>query len=111
MAIKIVVSNTVGLRVKGIINDEKGGPQPFHFDLTCVRMNSEQIQEKLKSDSESSITDFLADVVEDWKGVRDIEDKVLPYSEANLRQLCLISGIARLAFNTYLAEAGAKEKN
>ena len=111
MAIKIVVSNTVGFRVKGAINDEKGVSQPFHFDLTCVRLNSEQIQAKLKSDSELSIIEFLVDVVEGWSGVRDAEDKVVPYSEASLRELCLIAGTARLAFNTYLGEVGAKEKN
>lgn len=111
MAIKIVVSNTVGFKVKGSVNDEKGMAQPFHFDLTCVRLNSEQIQEKLKSESEASIIDFMLDVVENWVGVRDADDKVLSYSQDNFRQLCLIPGVARIVFNTYLAEVGAKEKN
>lgn len=111
MAIKIVVSNTVGFKVKGSVNDEKGVAQPFHFELTCVRLNSEQIQDKLKSESEASIIDFMLDVMEGWSGVRDAEDKVLAYSPESFRQLCLIPGISRLIFNTYLAEVGAKEKN
>jgi hypothetical protein len=111
MAIKIIVSDTVSFKVKGSINDEKGIPQPFHFNLTCVRLNSDQVQEKLKSETEASFTDFMVDVVEDWSGVRDADDNVLPYNESNLRQLLRISGLARLTFQTYFAESGAKEKN
>ena len=54
---------------------------------------------------------ILADVVEDWSGVRDADDKPLPYSEDALRALCRIPGVAAVAFRTYLAEVGAKEKN
>jgi hypothetical protein len=111
MAIKIIVSDTVSFKVKGSINDEKGIPQPFHFNLTCVRLNSDQVQEKLKSETEASFTDFMVDVIEDWSGVRDADDNVLSYNESNLRQLLRISGLARLTFQAYFAESGAKEKN
>jgi hypothetical protein len=111
MAIKIVLSNTVGFKVKGVTNDEKGIPQPFHFNLTCVRLDTDQIQEKLKAEDEASFTDFMADVIEDWHGVRDGDDKPLPYSEANLRLLLRQAGLAKLTFKTYFDEAGAKEKN
>ena len=50
-------------------------------------------------------------MVEDWSGVKDADDKALPYSEDKLRALCRIPGIASLAFRTYLLEVGAKEKN
>jgi len=112
MAIKIIVSNTVGFKVKGAVNDEKGVAQPFHFELTCVRLNEEQFRDKMQSETEASITDFLADVIEDWSGVRDPEDKPLPYTEANLRLLCRgVPGVSRLMFQTYLRETVAKEKN
>jgi len=111
MSIKIVVSNTVAFTVKGTINDEAGIAQPFSFKLTCMRLEQEQITNKLKSESDASITDFLVDVVEDWSGVKDADDKSLPYSEASLRQLCKISGVAMVAFQTYMAEVGAKAKN
>lgn len=111
MAIKIVISDTVGIKVKGAINDAAGNPQSFHFGLTCNRLDSEQIKNKLTSDSEASITDFMADVVQGWSDVRDADDKPLPYSADALRQLFLIPGVAGLAFRTYLAEGGAKEKN
>ena len=111
MAIKIVISDTVGFKVKGTINDAAGVAQPFDFGLTCTRLDAEQIEKRLKSDSDASIADFLADVIEDWTGVRDADDKQIPYTEAALRQLCNIPGVGGLAFRTYLAEVGAKAKN
>jgi len=111
MAIKITISNTVAFNVKGTINDANGIAQPFSFKLTCQRLEQEQITNKLKTDTENSIVDFLCDVVEGWSGVRDDDDKPVPYSDEALRQLCKISGVGAVAFQTYLAEVGAKAKN
>jgi len=111
MAIKIVVSDTVSFNVKGTINDAAGIAQPFSFKLVCTRLDQEQITNKLQTDTESKIVDFLCDVVEDWSGVKDADDKPLPYSEASMRQLCRISGVGAVAFQTYLSEVGAKAKN
>lgn len=111
MGIKIVISNTVRFKVRGTIKDEAGIDQPFDFTLQCMRLDSEQIKARLTSDSDASITDFLADVVEDWSGVRDENDKAVTYSETELRRLCRIPGVAAVAFRTYLSEVGAKEKN
>lgn len=109
MAIKIVVSNAVGFTVKGVINDAAGIPQPFSFKLTCVRMDAEQIQARLRADSEGTLVDFLASVIQDWSGVRDDEDKSLPYSREALNELCTIPGVAAVAFRAYIAEVGAKD--
>lgn len=111
MAIKIVISDTVGFKVKGTINDEKGSAQPFDFSLTCSRLDADQIQAKLKGDSAAPVTDFLVDVIEGWSGVRDAADAPLPYTQDNFRALCKIPGVAGLAFRAYLSEVGAKEKN
>lgn len=111
MAIKIIVSDTVGFKVKGTINDAAGTAQPFDFGLTCKRLDADQIQAKLKSDSDASIVDFLTDVVTGWSNVRDADDQQILYSDAHLRQLCKIPGVGTLAFRTYMAEVGAKEKN
>lgn len=111
MSIKIVISDTVGFKVKGTINDAAGVPQAFDFGLTCMRLDADQIQDKLKNDTDASITDFLCDVVSGWSGVKDADDKLVPYSEASLRQLCKIAGVAGVTFRSYLSEVGAKEKN
>ncbi|MFZ2309598.1 MAG: hypothetical protein WAW73_19620 [Rhodoferax sp.] len=111
MAIKIVVSDTVGIKVKGSINDAAGVPQAFDFGLTCKRLDVDQIQAKIKAESDASYTDFMVDVVTGWSAVRDADDKPEPYSEESFRQLCKIPGVAALSFRTYLNEVGAKEKN
>ena len=111
MAIKISIGNKVRFKVRGTLKDENGNDQPFDFSLTCVRLDADKIQSKLRSDSEASVTDFLADVAEDWTGVKGADDKDLPYSTDNLRELLKIVGLATLAFHTYLKEVGAKEKN
>lgn len=111
MAIKIIVSDTVAFKVRGTINDAAGAAQPFDFKLTCVRLDTDQIEGKLKGNADASLADFMAEVVEDWSGVKDADDKPLPYSEASLRQLCKIPGVAAVAFRAYLSEVGAKEKN
>lgn len=111
MAISIVVSDTVGIKVTGSINNASGTPVPFNFHLICTRLDADQIQEKLKTESDASLIDFLADITTGWSGVKDADDTFLDYSESNLRRLCKLPGIAGIAFRTYLAEAGAKEKN
>lgn len=111
MSIKIVISNTVKFKVKGTIKDEAGVDQPFDFSLTCMRLDTDAIKARLQDNNETSVTEFLIDVIEDWQGVRDSDEKPLAYSEAAWRQLCKIPGVASVAFRTYLSEVGAKEKN
>ncbi|MCA3303794.1 MAG: hypothetical protein INF98_16690 [Roseomonas sp.] len=111
MSIKIVVSNLVKFKVKGTIKDEAGTDQPFDFHLTCRRLDEDQIKTKLADNSETSVTDFMLEVIEQWQGVRDAEDKPMDFTEAAWRQLCKIRGVSLVAFRTYLAEVGAKEKN
>lgn len=111
MAIKIVVSDSLKFPVKGTIKDKDGSDQPFSFSLICKRLDTDEIGDRLKPENEASVPDFLVDVAEGWEGVRDEDDKPMPYSADALRQLCRIPGVAALAFRTYLAEVGAKEKN
>lgn len=112
MAIKIVVSDTVGIKVKGAINDAAGVPQPFDFGLTCTRLDADQIQAKLAPGGDDrSIADFMVDLVSGWSGVRDADNKEIPYTEDALRQLFKIPGVAGLTLRTYITEVGAKEKN
>lgn len=110
MAIKIVVSSTCKFKVRGTIKDEAGTDQAFDFWLTARRLDAEQIQAKLR-EGETSVVDFMVEVVEDWSGVKDADDKPLPYSEAAYRELARIPGVAQVAFRAYLNESGAKEKN
>lgn len=110
MAIKIVVSNKVGFKVKGSINNEQGSAEPFEFFIVAERLDTDRI-EAVARNQEGSLADFLADVVVDWKGVKDEEGAAVEYSEESLRQLCKIPGLAGLIFQAYFAEVGAKAKN
>lgn len=111
MAIIITVSDTVSFKVRGTINDAGGIAQPFDFKLICTRLDAETLDARVKANNEETFFDFLADVVEDWSGVRDAENKAVPYSTEALKQLCNIAGVARVAWISYLTEVGAKAKN
>ena len=110
MAIKIVLSDKFRLKVAGTHKNESGLDAPFDFTLTVKRLNADEIKETLES-SEQSMIDFIAGLTEDWSGVRDEADKPLPWSKENYKALCAIPGVGLLAFQTYLAEVGAKAKN
>ena len=111
MAITITVSDTVSFKVKGTINDAGGVSQPFDFKLTCARLDADALDARVKANNDETFVDFLDDVVEDWGGVRDAENKAIPYSSDALHQLCKIPGVARVAWIAYLTEVGAKTKN
>lgn len=110
MAIKIVLSDKFRLKVAGTYKNESGIDAPFDFSLTVKRLNADEIKETLDS-SEKSMIDFIGGLTEDWSGVKGPDDTLLPWSIDNYRALCAIPGIALLAFQTYLAEVGAKAKN
>jgi hypothetical protein len=111
MAIKIEISNTVGFKVRGHINNESGVAQPFDFSLTCDRLDADAIQSRLNSSSDETMGDFMASVIKGWSGVKDAEDQPVAYSPEAFRRLCKIPGVANVTLRTYLAEVGAKEKN
>lgn len=112
MAIKIAIGNKVGFKVVGTYNDDKGIKQPFDFSLTCQRMSDQEYLDKVQGAAgDITVTDFMADVIEDWDNVRGEDNIKIPYSTDNMRALFAIPGIARLTFDTYRAEVGVKAKN
>lgn len=111
MAINIQIADKVKIKVAGTIKNEQGVDEKFDFWLICERLDTDDIQTLLKEDSDgATLADFLATVVQDWTGVKS-GSEALDYSEASLRALCKIPGIAGLAFRAYMEEVGAKAKN
>lgn len=110
MTICIEVSDTVAFRVSGHINSATGTAQPFDFKLTADRLDTDAIAAAFE-DTSVNTTEFLVRVVRDWSGVRAPNGDTVPYSAEALRRLCKIPGVSAVAFKTYLAEVGAKEKN
>lgn len=107
MAIKVTLSDIVGINVKGNYNDEKGVVQPFDFKLICKRLTAPQIDKKINDDGMDYV-DFIAEVTQDWLNVLDDAGKQLPYSESELRRIFTIPGVPFLAYASYRVEAGVR---
>lgn len=119
MALQIAIGNKSGVKVEGSYNGPKAEKIPFKFVLTCIRLGEQEYLDKVQNaSSDSTVADFMIDVIEDWdKGVntllRDTESDVknVPYSPDAFRVLCGIPGLARLCFDSYRSEVGVKAKN
>lgn len=112
MSINIVISDTVGFKVEGAINDAAGTPQPFDFSLVCKRLDSDTIDEQMKGDfTPAKVRDFFTAHTTGWARVRDAAGQEAPFSTDALASLLKIPGLPSLAFRKYIAEVGAKEKN
>lgn len=109
--INIEIDDVVQFKVKGTMNGQDGTAKPFDFDLKCKRLDTDEYRAATSADSELTMADFLSGVVIGWSGVRDGSGTPVEYSEASLRKLCKVPGLASLMFRTYGIEAGAKEKN
>lgn len=109
MAIKIVLSNLVKFRVKGVINDEKGNQQPVDFSLTCERHPADAWKDIFKEGEKLSVG--FAKITKDWGDVQDAEGKPVPYSPEALEQLFSLPGVAQLTYVAYVTESGVKAKN
>lgn len=111
MSISIVISPKVKFKVKGTMKNEAGVDQPFDFDLICTRLDTEEIQAMKTEDGSFVFSDFMADVIEDWSGVKSEDKQAIPYSVESWKALSKIPGVAALAWQTFMRENGAKEKN
>ena len=109
MSIKIKLSNLVKFRVKGEMNDEKGNKQPVDFSLTCERRPADDWKDVFVEGEKLSVG--FAKITKGWSDVLDEDDKPVDYSPEALAQLFGNSGVAQLAYMTYMTESGVKAKN
>lgn len=109
MAIRLVIDDRVKFKVSGTFADRNGTAQPFSFSLVTDRIDVDAIDEVAP---ESLLyIDFFASRTHDWTDVLGDDNKPLPYSEAELRKLFKLPGVAALTWRRYLEEIGAKAKN
>lgn len=111
MSIPLVLSDKVGIKVVGTYKSAAGAAVPFDFNISCERLDTEQIDLRLKEKTDETVTDFMLEVIQDWSGVCDEAGKPVPFTAEAYRALCKIPGVAMLTFRTYLEDVGAKEKN
>jgi len=113
MAFKLAIEDKVCVTVKGKRKTNvKGTDKPFDFTLTMDRMTQEQITEAMKSGD--TIEDFVVARTTDWAGQRLVlnEDETpAHFSEAALRHLLTLPGMAVWCYQAYLRDVGVQEKN
>jgi hypothetical protein len=113
MAFKLAVENKVCVTVKGkIAGADKGAGKPFNFTLTCDRMTQAAITEAMKSGD--TIEDFVVARTSGWDGQRLVlneDDSPAEFSEAALRHLLTLPGMAVWCYQAYLRDVGVQEKN
>lgn len=112
MPIQFKISNKVAFKVKGQINGPDGAAQFFDFGLTAKRLNADQLRATLEVGNQQLVSDFLAENIIDWRGVKDEAGADMPFSLADFDELQRVyPGLSGLIFNTYLAEVAARAKN
>lgn len=117
MTLNILVAPSVRFKVDGSMTSADGKPAPFDFWLTAERLkDTADVQaylDEIKDADQAArtpVTDALAKRVTAWEGVKS-GDQALEFSDANLRALLNLPGMALLVHSRYLRESGAKEKN
>jgi len=111
MAIKIVVSATVVVPIKGVTlsDDGSGREEPFDFSLVCKRIDEDQI--KAMQDNEVLMRDAVLEHTVDWKAVLDEGNQPVPFSRDSLKQLLTTRvALSALAFQKLVLACGAKGK-
>lgn len=111
MPIRINVADRVKFKVAGSITNEAGARDAFEFSLIARRLDAEALRQRLAPGSGELVSDFLADIVSGWSGVRDDAGAEIPFGDDALRQLLRIPGLANIAMQAYTEEALARGKN
>lgn len=112
MAFKLAIANIVHVPIKFSVNN--AGKEVVHqFSLECTRLNQAEVTAKTKEVG-ALISEFIKGVAKNWadqKLVLDDDDTPVPFSAEALDMMLSLTGLPMVAFNAYLRECGAKEKN
>lgn len=114
MAIKLAkISNQIEVPISGTLPNGKGGREPFSFTLVCDRLTDTDLRQLQTERDEQSVSEFMASVTHDWKGVYAEGDEETPYSAEALSGLMNVVGMAGVVLGAYVQACGArgKEKN
>lgn len=114
MSYTLAIGNIVEVPIKFSIKFGKVN-KAFAFTLTANRLSQEEITAQLK-ENEFLYREFLlsSNIITDWSGqklVQDAEGNPAPFCQEALEAMLSVPGVAKLIFEAYQKEAGAKEKN
>jgi hypothetical protein len=112
MALKVVVANKVGIKVKGTTQDEDGREVPFEFVLLCNRLTNAEMK-SVMSDQAESIAQFFEKQAYGWRGQTLVTDDGVPadFSLEALQTLFTIKSMDIVCWQAYITQAGANAKN
>lgn len=110
MAFRLIKRDSVTVPVKGFLQGTDGKPERFSFDLICRRLGDEGLRTVMRQ-PDRPVSDVMCELTEGWRGVLDADGNDLSFNLAGLRELMDTPGVAALAWNAFLSEQGAKEKN
>lgn len=112
MALKVVIADKVGIKVKGTTQEESGAEKKFEFVLVCDRLNETEMK-AVMGDQRESISQFFEKRVHDWRDQRLVfeEDKPAAFSVEALKLLLNIHAMPAVCWQAYLMQAGATGKN
>lgn len=108
MSIRLVVSDTVKVRVQGSLPNGDGGSIQFDYSLICDRLSSDEL-EQLQEDK-VPVKVALLDRTKGWEQVLDESDQPVPFSREGFERLLKIIGMEQLAFARLIVASGAKGK-
>lgn len=111
MAFKLIARDIVQVPVKGVLANETGKAEPFDFSLTCRRLGADAMRDQLKAGGERSLKEFMAPLVQGWRGVLDAQGNAVDFNPDALDALLDTPGLAALVFESYAKEQAAREKN
>lgn len=113
MSYKFAVAPIVNVPVRLVVNDGDKAAT-FKFSLQCERLNQAEVSERVKDDSQT-VKDFMTDVTKGWTGqtlvLEESTGKPADFCADALAALFNFPGAAFAAYQSYLKEFGAKEKN
>lgn len=109
---KIVVSDTVIVKIVATLKGADGRDNQYKFDLICKRKGAEELKEKMGGGE--TIKDLLHEVTTDWRGQRlvlESDDTPAEFSTEAFDCMLDIAGMGMVLFNSYLKQVAAAEKN
>ena len=113
MAFKLVIGNTVQVKVAGYYTDEKGVKRKFDFTLDMDRMDQDELKAALTTRTEDA-TETVRRLARGWNGQRLVlteDDKPADFSPEAMDKLMTISGMGGHCWQAYLAVVMVNEKN
>lgn len=113
MSYKFAVAPIVRVLVKFLVSD--GAKQlPFSFTLLCKRLEQSEVTDRVNTDAQT-VREFMTDITIGWEGqtlvLEEATGQPAAFSPDALAALYEFPGAAFQAYQAYLKNFGAKEKN